>query len=78
MPDISDINTGDVIGHDGRGGIASVADGEIAIQNDAGTNTFTIDVDGSAELQIGADEVAVPVGDSLSVYNVGGPKQKGW
>lgn len=73
MPDISDLATSDVVGFTGRGGIASVADGEITVQNDAGTNAFTIDVNGSAELQVVDNEIGVPAGDSLSVYNVGGP-----
>lgn len=73
MPDISDLATSDVVGFTGRGGIASVADGEITVQNDAGTNAFVIDVNGSAELQVVDNEIGLPAGDSFSVYNVGGP-----
>lgn len=73
MPDISNLLTTDVVGPTDWGGLGFTADGEVKIQNDAGTNAFTIDVNGSAELQVVDNEIGVPAGGSFSVYNVGGP-----
>jgi hypothetical protein len=72
MPDISNIDTSDVIGFDAQGGFATSADGQFSLQNDAATNVFTIDVDGSMKMVAEDDLLSLNNGvnpQEFRVYN---------